>query len=382
MRLLKAPILVSQAARHFSLLKSASIPAEQFKYHLLDESSLPGHLDITRDSALQMVKDMQTIRSFELKADNLYKNQDIKGFCHLSLGQEACNVGLEYSIEKDDVVCQSYRMHGIAYLRGHSVQQILGELCGKSIGSSQGKGGSMHYYGKNLYGGYGIVGSQVPISAGVGFAMKYQGSKSISVGLYGDGASNQGQIFEAFNMAKLYNCPTIFICENNQYGMGTSIERSSACTDYYTRGQFIPGIKCNGQDLASVLLATKFAADWCRAGKGPMVLEYETYRFAGHSMSDPGLSYRSRDEIKHKKENADPIRIFWSKLVQASLVVESELENIVAEIEETVDAATEEVLESPPAKMESLYSDIYNEYTGDLKNVRGRSYREIYEIKN
>ena len=151
---------------------------------------------------------------------------------------------------------------------------------------------------------------KVPIGAGIAFACKYLKSDKISVALYGDGAANQGQIYEAFNMAKLYNCPVIFICENNQFAMGTSIERSSGAHEFYNRGQYIPGIKIDGQDLPSVLAGTRYAAEWCRNGNGPIVLEYETYRFFGHSMSDPGLSYRTRDEIKEKRQHSDPIQIF------------------------------------------------------------------------
>jgi len=327
-----------------------------------------------------MFRDMHTIRSFELKADSLYKSREIKGFCHLSLGQEACIVGLENSMEKSDVVTQSYRMHGLAYMRGHSVKEILGELCARVCGSTDGKGGSMHYYGPNLYGGYGIVGSQVPVGAGVGFAMKYLNTSNISVTLYGDGAANQGQIFEAYNMARLNNCPTIFICENNQYGMGTSSGRSSAETNYYTRAQYIPGIRLNGQDLPSVLAATRFAAQWCRSGKGPILLEYFTYRFCGHSMSDPGLSYRSREEIAEKKQNSDPIKLFAAKLAESGLAGVEELEGIQEEIESEVDEVAEEVLGAEAASMELLAKDVYSNCGGELKVVRGRSVAEIYRI--
>ena len=193
------------------------------------------------------------------------------------------------SIRKTDVICQSYRIHGIAYLRGLSLKSIFAELCGKGSGASKGKGGSMHFYNSNLYGGYGIVGSQVPIGTGVAFAMKYKKEDNIALAMYGDGASNQGQVFEAFNMAKLYNLPVVFVCENNQYGMGTSVERSCAEVQLFKRGQIIPGIRVNCKDLPSVIIGTNFAAEHCRSGRGPIILEYFTYRFYGHSMSDPGL---------------------------------------------------------------------------------------------
>ncbi|MEN2499809.1 MAG: Pyruvate dehydrogenase E1 component subunit alpha, somatic form, mitochondrial, partial [Marteilia pararefringens] len=240
-------------------------------------------------------------------------------------------------------------MHGIAYLRGKSVRSILGELCGRSSGSSRGKGGYMHFYSKdNLYGGFGIVGSQVPIATGVAFAMKYREDNHISypdanderriaIGMYGDGAANQGQIYESFNMAKLWNLPMLFLCENNLYGMGTSVERASADVRFYMRCHYIPGLRVNGQDLVSVLCGTRFAADYVRSGQGPFLLEYYTYRFLGHSMSDPGLSYRTRDEIKEMRKTNDPIELFAEKVLGANLCSDEEIDGIKREVEEEVD---------------------------------------------
>jgi len=345
---------------------------------MIDKKELPKSIKISREEALEMYQQMNTIRSMENKANSLYKNRKIRGFCHLAVGQEACNVGLENSIRKDDIIAQSYRMHGLAYTRGIPVRDILAELCFKKSGASQGKGGSMHFYKENIYGGYGIVGSQVPIGAGIAFACKYLKSDKISVALYGDGAANQGQIYEAFNMAKLYNCPVIFICENNQFAMGTSIERSSGAHEFYNRGQYIPGIKIDGQDLPSVLAGTRYAAEWCRNGNGPIVLEYETYRFFGHSMSDPGLSYRTRDEIKEKRQHSDPIQIFKHKIIDSKLVPESDLADIETECLREIDDI-EKQLENEAEPSEEIFDkDIYVDYTGDLKNVRGRDPSEIY----
>ena len=218
----------------------------------------------------------------EMAADALYKAKKIRGFCHLSVGQEAIAVGIENAITPTDTVITSYRCHGFAHMRGASVKSILAELMGRRSGIAHGKGGSMHMFTNGFYGGNGIVGAQVPLGAGLAFSHKYRGDKDVCFDLYGDGASNQGQVFESFNMAKLWNLPVIFCCENNKYGMGTAAARSSAMTEYYKRGQYIPGLKINGMDVLACYQASKFAKDWASQGNGPLVLEYETYRYGGH----------------------------------------------------------------------------------------------------
>ena len=245
----------------------------------------------------------------EMAADRLYKEKKIRGFCHLSTGQEAVAVGIEHAIQKSDHVITAYRCHGFALMRGGSVRSIIGELLGRREGIAFGKGGSMHMFAPGFYGGNGIVGAQVPVGAGIAFANQYQNKDNVTLALYGDGASNQGQVFEAFNMAKLWNLPVIFGCEStsgmhcvlakadislsdNKYGMGTAANRAAALTDYYKRGQYISGLKINGMDVLAIKAAVEYGKELCRQGQGPLVYEYVTYRYGGHSMSDPGTTYR------------------------------------------------------------------------------------------
>lgn len=254
-----------------------------------------------------------------MAADRLYKEKKIRGFCHLSTGQEAVAVGIEHAITKHDHVITAYRCHGFALMRGGTVKSIIGELLGRREGIAFGKGGSMHMFAPGFYGGNGIVGAQVPVGAGIALANQYMGKDNVTIALYGDGASNQGQVFEAFNMAKLWNLPVIFGCESkemngakrkpispadsgadNKYGMGTAASRAAALTDYYKRGQYIPGLKINGMDVLAVKAAVQYGKNWTQAGKGPLVMEYVTYRYGGHSMSDPGTTYRVSLNSIHK----------------------------------------------------------------------------------
>ena len=244
------------------------------------------------------------MRRMEQAADALYKSKLIRGFCHLAIGQvcervrasdvsintrvltchqEAVSVGLESAITKDDMVITAYRCHPFAVLRGGTITGVIGELLGRQVGMSNGKGGSMHIFTERFFGGNGIVGAQVPIGAGIAFAQKYLERPSATFALYGDGASNQGQVFEAFNMAKLWDLPCVFVCENNKYGMGTSANRSSSNTEYFTRGDKIPGIQANGMDIIASAQAVKYARDWVLNGNGPLLLEFVTYRYGGHS---------------------------------------------------------------------------------------------------
>uniref|UniRef100_A0AAY4F0L5 Pyruvate dehydrogenase E1 component subunit alpha, testis-specific form, mitochondrial n=1 Tax=Denticeps clupeoides TaxID=299321 RepID=A0AAY4F0L5_9TELE len=279
--------LVVSARSYADFTPQVSFDIKRCDVHRLDQGP-PDKTVLTREQGLQYYRTMQVMRRMELKADQLYKQKIIRGFCHLYDGQEACAVGIEAGIKPDDHLITAYRAHGYTYTRGVPVKEILAELTGRKGGVAKGKGGSMHMYAKHFYGGNGIVGAQVPLGAGVALACKYHGNSQVCVALYGDGAANQGQIFESYNMAALWKLPCIFICENNKYGMGTSVERASANTDYYKRGDFIPGIRVDGMDVLCVREATKFAADYCRSGKGPILMELQTYRYHGHSMSDPG----------------------------------------------------------------------------------------------
>lgn len=227
-----------------------------------------------------------------------------------------------------DSIISAYRVHGWTYLMGVPVQGVLCELTGRKTGCARGKGGSMHMYAKNFYGGNGIVGAQIPLGAGIALANHYRGDGGVCLALYGDGASNQGQVFEAYNMSYLWNVPCIFVCENNGYGMGTSASRSSSNTDYYTRGDALPGIWVDGMDVLAVREATRFAIDYATK-TGPLVMEVFTYRYSGHSMSDPGTSYRTRDEIQEVRQTRDPIMLFKNKITETGLVSEDEIKVMV-----------------------------------------------------
>ncbi|XP_023221391.1 probable pyruvate dehydrogenase E1 component subunit alpha, mitochondrial [Centruroides sculpturatus] len=219
----------------------------------------------------------------------------------------------------------------------------------------------MHMYSSNFFGGNGIVGAQVPLGAGIAFGLKYLDKDDICLALYGDGAANQGQVFEAYNIAKLWNLPVIFICENNGYGMGTSADRAAASTDYYTRGDYIPGIWVDGMDILAVREATFFGAELCRSGKGPLVMEVATYRYHGHSMSDPGTSYRTREEIQEVRQTRDPITSFREKIITANLVTSEELKKIEQDVRKEVEEATEVAKSSKEIPLEEMFADIYVE---------------------
>lgn len=306
-----------------------------------------------------MLKQMVRIRRMEASANSLYKEKIIRGFCHLYSGQEAVAVGMDASLTKDDQVISAYRVHGWALTRGATVREVLCELTGRSTGTTRGKGGSMHLYRPGLFGGNGIVGAQVPVGAGIALAIKNRNLDQVCVALYGDGAANQGQVFEAYNMAKLWNLPAIFVCENNGFGMGTSVERASASTDYFTRGDYVPGIWVDGMDVLAVREATRYARDYCRQGKGPLVLEMATYRYFGHSMSDPGTSYRTRDEIAEVRQRRDPITSFKDKLITANLATADECKKIETDARAEVDEATVQAKSDPEIPVEELYADVY-----------------------
>jgi len=351
--------LTPVAVRSFaSTTNEATFQTRPYKLFKLEDGP-KSEAQVSRTQALDYYRKMQVIRRMETSAGNLYKEKKIRGFCHLYSGQEACAVGMVAAMDKDDAVITAYRCHGWTYLMGSTVSEVLSELTGRITGNVYGKGGSMHMYSTNFFGGNGIVGAQVPIGAGIALAMKYKKQKNVSFALYGDGAANQGQLFEATNMAKLWDLPCVFICENNGFGMGTSAERASASIDYYTRGDYVPGLWVDGMDVISVREAIKWSRDYCNAGKGPLVLELATYRYGGHSMSDPGTSYRTREEIQEVRKTRDPITGFKDRIITAGIVTEDELKEIDKDVRKEVDeamkvATTEDVL---PA--EALYADIY-----------------------
>lgn len=341
-----------------SYATEASFETKPFRLHKL-ESGPSSSVSVNRDDALLYFRQMQTIRRMETAAGNLYKEKIIRGFCHLYSGQEACAVGMRAAMRSQDSIISAYRVHGWTYLMGVDEVGVLAELTGRHSGCARGKGGSMHMYADNFYGGNGIVGAQVPLGVGVAFAAKYKKTGGVCLALYGDGAANQGQIFEVYNMAKLWTIPCIFVCENNGYGMGTSAERAAASTAYYTRGDYVPGIWVDGMDVLAVREATKFAIDHCTSGKGPIVLETVTYRYSGHSMSDPGTSYRTRDEVQEVRSTRDPISSFKEKIINTGLATAEELKKIETEIRVKVDEATKKAKTDAEIGMEELAADVY-----------------------
>ena len=312
-------------------------------------------------SYLHLYKKMLLIRRFEEKAGQLYGMGKIGGFCHLYIGQEAVVVGVDSVKKKGDQVITSYRDHGHMLSCGMDPKGVMAELTGKKNGYSKGKGGSMHMFSKSedFYGGHGIVAAQVPIGAGLAFANKYKNNQFVCFTYYGDGAANQGQIYEAFNMASLWKLPVVFIIENNQYAMGTSIDRASSTPKLFTRGEAfdIPGRLVDGMDVLEVSKATELAASNCRRGDGPYILEMNTYRYKGHSMSDPA-KYRTREEVQNIKDKKDPIENFQKHLLNEGLD-EDEFKKIDKEIKEIVSEAADFALESSEPDLTDLYKDIY-----------------------
>jgi len=352
--------------------------SKPFKYHKLEGHELGDTYTVTRTEALQYYREMTLIRKMEQLASKLYKEKVIRGFCHLYSGQEACGVGMNAALQPGDSIITAYRCHGWTLLRGRSAQSILTELTGRKSGCTKGKGGSMHMYADEFYGGNGIVGAQVPVGAGVALAHQYRGNGNVCFALYGDGAANQGQLFETYNMAAIWKLPCAFVIENNGYGMGTSQDRASAVSEFYTRGDFIPGIQVDGNCIISVRAATKFAVEWMSSGKGPLMMELLTYRYFGHSMSDPGTSYRTREEIQDVRQRRDPINGFKERIITANLVTAADLKAIDQEVKKELDTADRAARTDPEPPNEDMAMYIYSEGTGG-KPVRGADPFTLYE---
>jgi pyruvate dehydrogenase E1 component alpha subunit len=316
-----------------------------------------------REEMLSYYKLMYTMRRMEITNDNEYKARTIRGFCHLYDGQEAVATGVEAALDRKDAWITSYRNHCIMLARGAQVKDVLSELFGMAAGATGGKGGSMHFYNKkeNFYGGQGIVGAQVPVGTGLGFAAKYnhngEGLMPCSITMFGDGASNQGQVYEAANMAALWKLPVIFCIENNHYGMGTSAARSSFNDEYYTMGNKIPGIKCDGNDVLAVRE--------CGEGKGPIFVEMNTYRYHGHSMSDPGVTYRNRDEISQMRASRDPIELVKKRMIEAELATADEIKDLEKKVRAEVVKATKEAKASGKPDEATAFLDVYSDSKGN-----------------
>jgi pyruvate dehydrogenase E1 component alpha subunit len=326
-----------------------------------ERPATPVLYEATKDELLKFYRDMLLIRRFEEKAGQLYGLGLIGGFCHLYIGQEAVAIGLQSALTpgKDSVIT-GYRDHGHMLAYGIDPNVIMAELTGRAAGISRGKGGSMHMFSTDhkFYGGHGIVGAQVSLGAGLAFGHKYSGDGGICLAYFGDGASNQGQVYESFNMAELWKLPIIFVIENNQYAMGTSVNRASAEDQLYRRGESfrIPGIQVDGMDVLAVRGAAEVAIDWVRSGKGPVLLEMKTYRYRGHSMSDPA-KYRSRDEVQAVREKSDPIDGAKDDLLKMG-VTEDDLKVIEKEIRAIVNASAEFAEQAPEPDLAELYTDV------------------------
>ena len=324
-------------------------------------SAVGNHLNTAQ--LLKCYREMLLIRRFEEKAGQLYGMGLIGGFCHLYIGQEAVAVGMQMAIGKGDSVITSYRDHGLMLAQGSDPKIIFAELLGRIDGCSKGKGGSMHMFdtANHFYGGHGIVGAQVSLGTGLAFANRYRGTDRVALTYFGDGSANQGQVYESFNMAKLWNLPCIYIIENNEYAMGTSVKRSSSTTELYQRGASfgIPGVQVNGMSVKDVYEAGVKAVEHCRSGKGPIILEMKTYRYRGHSMSDPA-KYRTKEEVQDYKENRDPIEKLKAQMIADKQAKEADFDKIEKEIKDIVNDAAEFAKNSPEPDTSELWTDVYN----------------------
>ncbi len=317
--------------------------------------------EMSREEELHAYRLMLLIRRFEEKAGQLYGMGQIGGFCHLYIGQEAVVAGMQMAIGEGDQVITAYRDHGHMLACDMDPKGVMAELTGRSGGLSRGKGGSMHMFSveKNFFGGHGIVGAQVPLGTGLALANKYKGNGKVSLTYYGDGAANQGQVYEAFNMAALWKLPVIYVVENNKYGMGSRIDRVSALTDLSQRGASfnIPGEQVNGMDVRAVKAAGDRAVASAREGKGPYILEMLTYRYRGHSMSDPA-KYRSKEEVDKMRHEHDPIEQVRLRLIESGRASEDELKGIDKEIRAVVNEAADFAQHDPEPELAELYTDV------------------------
>ena len=320
-------------------------------------------MKFNKEKYLEWYRIMMLVRRFEEKSAQLYGKQKIKGFCHLYTGQEAVVAGMMSAITKEDKVITAYRDHGHALAMGMSANSVMAELFGKATGCSGGKGGSMHMFSKehNFFGGHGIVGAQIPLGAGMALAEQYQGTKNVSICFFGDGAVRQGALHEAFNMAMLWKLPVIFICENNEYAMGTSVSRTTNMNDIYKIGLAydMPSKQVDGMKCETVHEAVFEAAENAREGNGPTFLEIKTYRYRGHSMSDPA-NYRTKDELNSYKDK-DPLETTKATILKKKYASEKALEEMEDKIIEDVEASVEFAENSPLPDPSELFKDVYVE---------------------
>ena len=320
-------------------------------------------VELKKDKLIQLYRNMLLLRRFEERAAQKYTMGEIAGFCHLYIGQEAIAVGMQSQVRPCDSIITTYRDHGLMLANGADPKVLMAELMGKGTGCSKGKGGSMHIFDvKNkFYGGHGIVGASVPLGTGLAFAHNYKQDGGISFTYFGDGAINQGQVYEAFNMASLWKLPIIYIIENNKYAMGTSVERASATTDLYKRGENfgIPGYSIDGMDIFAIIDAAKMAVGHVKAGKGPILLEMKSYRYRGHSMSDPG-DYRTKEEVQNVKDTNDCLSNMKSHLLSEKIATEQECKMHDKEIQVIIKEAISFADNSDLPLESELYTDVYS----------------------
>lgn len=351
---------LADAEGTFASLKKKAI----VKTGSLSKATLKSKKETHKYDSVELIKfyrEMLRIRRFEEKAGQLYGMGLIGGFCHLYIGQEAIAVGMQAVMKEGDGIITTYRDHGLMLSSGSDPKVIYAELMGRSDGCSKGKGGSMHMFdtAKHFYGGHGIVGAPVPLGTGIAFANQYRGNDNVCVTYFGDGAANQGQVYEAFNMAALWKLPVLYIIENNEYAMGTSVKRSSFTTELYHRGESmgIPGRRVDGMDIFDVIEAGREALEYIREGKGPLILEMKTYRYRGHSMSDPA-KYRSKEEVEEMKENRDPIDNLRKLLISDKHITEEQLKELEKKVREEMEAAVEFAKASPEPDPGELWTEI------------------------
>jgi pyruvate dehydrogenase E1 component alpha subunit len=317
---------------------------------------------LSKEQELQAFEQMLLIRRFEERAGQMYGMGLIGGFCHLYIGQEAVVVGMQMATGEGDQVITGYRDHGHMLACGMDPKGVMAELTGRRTGYSLGKGGSMHMFSreKDFYGGHGIVAAQVPLGTGLAFANRYRKNDRVCLTYFGDGAANQGQVYESFNMAQLWKLPVIYIIENNRYAMGTSVARSSAQTDFSKRGLSfsIPGEQVDGMDVRAVKAAGEKAVQWCRSGKGPYILEMMTYRYRGHSMSDPA-KYRTREEVQKIRDESDPIELARKRIIDKGWASEDQLKAVEKQVRDIVTEAAEFAQAGPEPDPSELWTDVY-----------------------
>lgn len=357
-------------------------PQVAFKLHTAgrdDLAPLPTTATYDPEAMKANLNLMFRIRRMESLCDQSYKLKKIRGFCHLYIGQEAIPAGMENVLTYEDPIVTGYRDHGWYISRGGKPEEVFAEMFGRAGGMSKGKGGSMHMYhvSNGFYGGNGIVGAQVSLGAGLAwkFAMENRESpKHVAVAFYGDGAANQGQIFESMNIAALQRIPVIFAVENNHFGMGTSESRGSYQPQFYRRGDYIPGIKVDGMDVLAVQEGTRWAKEHCMSGKGPVVLEFDSYRYMGHSMSDPDSQYRTKSDIQHVKQERDCIRKMREFMVSEGIMTEEEMTQMEKEVKKEVDADLQKAQKQSVPKPAELFTDIYSGEQYEHRTCQGTVY--------